>query len=217
MDHKATKLKLLPYYDYRGVNNDDPLRYYYWPIVGQMYRRRVELCLGECHAGQRVLEVGFGSGLSFLNLHDIFEEIHGLDLTADVSAVSSVFDGMGIHTDLRNGDVLKMPYQAETFDTVLLISILEHLQPSELEIAFKEIQRVLKSGGQVVYGTPVERPFMVAMFRVLGYDIRQAHFSTEKQIAAAAEKMFHKERIIEMQAVSPIFGVVYNVGHFIKK
>lgn len=211
------RLKLLPRGQYRGINNDDPLRYYYWPVVGRMYCRRVELCLGECRGGQRVLEVGFGSGLSFLNLNDRYDEIHGLDLTASVEEVQAVFDRLGIRTHLRTGDVLSMPYDADTFDTVLLISILEHLKPVELEVAFGEIRRVLKPGGQVVYGAPVERPFMVTMFRLLGYDIRQAHFSTEKQIASAAEKVFHKEHIIQMKSTPSVFGVVYEVGHFIKE
>lgn len=214
-DH-CPKLKLLRIDQYKGVNRDDPLRYYYWPIVGQMYRRRVELCLGECLGGQRVLEVGFGSGLTFLNLDGMYQEIHGMDLTASVTEVRSVFDELGVRTFLRNGDVLKMPYENDTFDTVLLISILEHLKPEEQDIAFGEICRVLKPGGQVVYGAPVERPFMVSMFRLLGYDIRQAHFSTEKQIAASAEKFFRNVRLIQMNSTPPLFGVVYEVGHFIK-
>ncbi len=216
MTAPMSRLKLLPRGQYRGVNRDDPLRYYYWPVVGRMYRRRVELCLRECRGGRRVLEVGFGSGLSFLNLNDRYDEIHGLDLTASVEEVQAVFDRLGIRTHLRTGNVLGMPYGADTFDTVLLISVLEHLQPGELEIAFGEIRRVLKLGGQVVYGAPVERPFMATMFRLLGYDIRQAHFSTEKQIASAAEKVFHKEQIIQMKSTPPLFGVVYEVGHFVK-
>jgi ubiquinone/menaquinone biosynthesis C-methylase UbiE len=210
------RLKLLPRDRYRGVNNDDPLRYYYWPIVGRMYRRRVELCLAECKGGKRVLEVGFGTGLSFLNLNDMYDEIHGLDLTANVDEVRSVFEQLEIYTDLRNGNVIQMPYEADTFDTVLLISILEHLKPEEQENAFREICRVLKPGGQVVYGVPVERPFMVTMFRLLGYDIRKAHYSTEKQIAAAAAKILHKERIIQMNSTPSIFGAVYEVGNFTK-
>ena len=90
------------------------------------------------------------------------------------------------------------------------------MQPNEQVRAFAEIQRVLKPGGQVVYGVPVERPFMVAMFRLLGYDIRKAHFSTERQIAEAAGKILQKVRILQMKSTPPLFGAVYEVGHFIK-
>jgi ubiquinone/menaquinone biosynthesis C-methylase UbiE len=211
------KLKLLPHDQYKGVNDLDPIKYYYWPVFGKMYRQRVELALGECTGGERVLEVGFGTGLAFLNLHDNYKEIHGIDLTADIDAVKSVFEPLEIPLFLQKGDVLHMPhYEDNTFDTVLMVSILEHLKPLELEQAFKEVKRVLKPGGQMVYGTPVEKPFMVFMFRMLGHDIRDEHFSTEKEIAAAAYKVFSKGKVLEMKSTPPIAGTVYTVGNFIK-
>ncbi|WKZ36478.1 MAG: class I SAM-dependent methyltransferase [Anaerolineales bacterium] len=209
-------LKLLPAETYKGVNQYDPIKFYYWPVFGRMYRRRVELALGECTGGERVLEVGFGTGLAFPNLHELYKEIHGIDLTADIEAVQSVFEPMHIPLFLEKGDVINMPYPDNKFDTVLLISILEHLKPLELEQAFTEVRRVLKPGGQMVYGTPVEKPFMVFMFRMLGHDIRDEHFSTEKEIAAAAYKMFSKGQVIEMKSTPPIAGAVYTVGNFIK-
>lgn len=211
-----SKLKLLPANQYKGVNKYDPIKYYYWPVFGKMYRRRVELALGECTGGERVLEVGFGSGLAFPNLHDCYKEIHGLDLTADIDVVKSIFEPLRIPLFLRAGDVSNMPYEDNYFDTVLLISILEHLKLVELEQAFVEIRRVLKPGGQMVYGTPVERPFMVTMFWLLGHNIRDEHFSTEKDIANAAHKAFSNGRVIQMKSIPPIFGAVYEVGHFIK-
>jgi ubiquinone/menaquinone biosynthesis C-methylase UbiE len=216
MSQQRVKLKLLPHGSYQGIHTDDPIRFYFLPIFGAMYRRRVELCLGECRGGGRVLEIGYGSGVSFLNLHELYDEIYGIDLNASVEAVKSVFDALEIPTFLTNGNVLAMPYEDNYFDTVLLISILEHLHPHELERTFREIHRVLKPGGQLVYGAPVERPLMVFMFRRLGYDIRKAHFSTEKQIAAAAGQIFCREKIIQMKSIPPLFGAVYEVGHFVK-
>ncbi|MEW6028217.1 MAG: class I SAM-dependent methyltransferase [Chloroflexota bacterium] len=211
-----TKLRLLPYKEYRGVQKVYSVIFYYLPVLGGMYRRRVEMCLDECKGGGNILEVGFGSGLTFLNLSAMYEKIHGLDLTCDVKEVEQVFARRGIHPVLQNGDVLEMPYEDNQFDTVLLISILEHLKPRELEQAFREIQRVLKPGGQMVYGVPVERPLMVFMFRLLGYDIREHHFSTEKDVAQTAERFFGKVSMRPMQASLPLLGNVYEVGHFTK-
>lgn len=109
-----------------------------------------------------------------------------------------------------------MPYEDNQFDTVLLISILEHLRPDELAQAFQEIKRVLKPGGQVVYGVPVERPFMVFMFRLLGYNIREHHFSTEIEVREAAKKVFKKEDVHAMKAFPSFFGNVYEIGCFVK-
>jgi ubiquinone/menaquinone biosynthesis C-methylase UbiE len=96
--------------------------------------------------------------VTFLNLHDQYREIHGIDLTASVDEIAAFFRRKGIETYLHNGSVLAMPYDDNTFDSVLLISILEHLQPGDQIKAFSEITRVLKPGGQVVYGVPIERP-----------------------------------------------------------
>src|SRR5580658_7594254 len=203
---KPPRLQLLRTDEYVGVNDDDPIRFYHWPLIGRMYRRRVELCLGECRGGERVLEIGFGSGLTFLNLHERYQEIHGLDLTADADAVQAAFAKRNIQTQLRRGNVREMPYADNQFDTVLLISILEHLKPEDQVRAFGEIRRVLKPGGQVVYGVPIERPLMVFMFRRLGYDIREHHFSTEKDVSNAAGQLMRKVRVVQMRSTPSLFG-----------
>ena len=211
-----TKLKLLAYRDYAGVDRNDPLRFYYWPVIGRMYRRRIELCLAECTGGQCILEVGFGSGVTFLNLSEDYKEIYGIDLNAAVKDVSAVFKARQIETHLQNGSVLSMPYEDDFFDTVLLISILEHLKPSEQIPAFREIRRVLKPGGQAIYGVPIERRFMVWMFWLMGCNIREHHFSTEKDVFSAADSILDKVRVIQMQSSPSLFGPVYEVGHFAK-
>ncbi len=212
----TAKLRLLPYKEYKGVEKIYSVLFYYLPVFSEMYRRRVELCLDQCKGGDRILEVGFGSGLTFLNLNEKYKTIFGLDLTCDVNIVKEVFAPHNIHPDLRNGNVLSMPYADNQFDTVLLISILEHLKPDELTQAFKEIKRVLKLGGQIIYGVPVERPFMVFMFRVLGYNIRKHHFATEFEVMQAAEKFFKKINVYAMKAFPSFFGNVYEIGHFKK-
>jgi len=210
------KLKLLTFRDYAGVDRNDPLRFYYWPILGKMYRRRIELCLAQCSGGQRVLEVGFGAGVTFPSLNEIYQEIYGLDLNAPTKEVADVFKAMGIETHLQNGNVLSMPYEDDFFDTVLLISILEHLKPSEQLQAFGEIRRVLKPNGQVIYGVPTERRFTVFVFRLMGCKIREHHFSTERQVCSAAESVLEKVRVVQMQSPLSLLGPVYEVGHFIK-
>lgn len=158
------RLRLLPYKEYRGVEKIYSVIFYYLPVFGAMYRRRVELCLDQCKGGENILEIGFGSGLTFLNLNDMYKKIYGLDLTCDVNVVKEVFAPYGIAPDLRNGNVLDMPYADNQFDTVLLISILEHLKPGELQQAFNEISprpqagragRVRRAGGASFYGLHV--------------------------------------------------------------
>jgi SAM-dependent methyltransferase len=214
--HKRIRLKLLPLERYIGVDRKDPIRFYRLPVIGRLYQRRIELSLEQLSGGDSILEIGFGSGVSFPNLAEMYRHIHGLDLTADVTPIAQMFAGMGISADLRNGSVLEMPYADAQFDAVLLISILEHLQPADQAQAFAEILRVLKPGGQLVYGVPVERPLMVFLFRLLGTDIRTHHFSTEEDVRQAAEKAFGEGHISPLRGPLGLFGQVYQVGNFTK-
>ena len=212
-----SKLKLLPYESYlKPVHTEDPIRYYYWPVLGPIYKKRVEWCLEECSGGERILDVGFGSGVTFLNLNEGYDEIHGIDLTAAVDEVGRIFQERGIQTHLRQGNILDMPYGDDYFDTVMLISILEHIKPHEQDRAMQEIRRVLKPGGQLVYGVPVERPLMIHAFHLLGHDIRAHHFSTEIEVREAAGRHFRQVRLRPMTTWVPFVNAVYEVGHFVK-
>jgi hypothetical protein len=58
---------------------------------------------------------------------------------------------------------------------------------------------------------------MVLMFRLLGYNIREHHYSTEKDVLEAASSVLKKIRLVQMRAVPALLGpVVYEVGHFVK-
>lgn len=213
---RPARLQLLPLSHYKGIDAGDPIRFYFWPVLGSLYRRRVELCLGELYGGERILEVGFGSGLTFLNLSRLYDAVCGIDLNPFTSDVRDAFASIGVRTHLLRGSVLEIPHEDGCFDAVLLVSILEHLKPDELSRAFGEIQRVLKPGGQAVYGVPVERPFMVMMFRLLGYNIREHHFSTHHDVTGAAGTFLNEVRTIPMYGIHRLLGAVYEVGHFRK-
>ena len=65
---------------------------------------------------------------------------------------------------------------------------------------------------KLISGVPIQRPFMVFMFRILGFNIRNYHFSTEKDISKKAGQFFEKVSISSMAAVPSIFGNVYEIG-----
>jgi hypothetical protein len=57
---------------------------------------------------------------------------------------------------------------------------------------------------------------MVFMFRLLGTDIRQHHFSTEADVRMAAQEVFGLGNITSMRGPLGLFGKVYEVGEFRK-
>lgn len=100
--------------------------------------------------GMRVLEVGCGTGF----FSEIFVksgvELHAIDLAQNL--LCKAIDrcaGQGIHFKLC--DVESMPYEDEFFDAVIGIRVLHHL---DMPLAFKEINRVLKPGGNIGFCEP---------------------------------------------------------------
>jgi SAM-dependent methyltransferase len=89
-------------------------------------------------------------GTTYVNLLPLNEYI-GVDRDDPIRQYEKPFNVF-----LKQGTLFCLPYEDNFYNTVLLVSILEHLQPDDRPIAFREIGRVLKPGGQVVYGIPVD-------------------------------------------------------------
>ena len=168
---------------------DDPTRYYRVPLLGWIYRRRVARCISLLPEGGRVLEIGYGSGVSFLNLSRKFPEIHGIDLHTHADEVAHSFAHTHSNLHLRQGDVRALPYEDGSFDAAIAVSIHEHLPPDTQDEAFAEIRRVLVPGGCYVVGVPGVNAMMTAAFYALGWDIRPYHISKETRVLEAMRRV----------------------------
>lgn len=165
--------------------NAEPTRYYYWPMVGWFYRERLRMVLDALGGRQypRLLEVACGSGIFLPSLRDCCGELHALDRHPFLEQVRTGLAGLGVGAELRQGDALAMPYDAETFDAVVSVSMLEHLPEPGAAIA--EMLRVLKPGGVLAIGFPCRNPGMDAFFRLLGFNPRAIHPSSHRDILTA--------------------------------
>ncbi len=191
------------------IPKDDPLRFYYWPIVGSLYRRRVDGCLALLGTGKRVLEVGYGSGTSFLGLAERFEEIHGLDTHDYGPAIAQVFEREGLNVTLRRGSILNPPYPDGHFDAILAMSILEHLRPEDQPHVMGQVHGLLRAGGVLVVGVPGLNRMMSLGFRLLGCDISQHHFSSPQVVLASASTVLTVERVIRQPPFLPDAFLTY--------
>ncbi|MGH2364076.1 MAG: class I SAM-dependent methyltransferase [Chloroflexota bacterium] len=155
-----------------ATGESDPIAFYRRPLVGQLYRRRIEMGLNlilPLAAGTRVLEVGYGAGVVLFNLAGPGRELHGIDLDADAGAVRQRLGSLGVRAALTRGSVVNMRglYHANWFDLVVCFSVFEHL--ADPRPALDEIARVLKPGGTAIIGMPAVNPAMSRAFSAIGF------------------------------------------------
>jgi SAM-dependent methyltransferase len=169
-------------------NADDPLPYYYHPWVGWLYRHRLQMGLDFLpERGQRVLEVGVGSGVLVPTLTRRFGEYTGTDLTLAPGLERLV--APGCRAEFRSADLLRdgdLP--AGHFDAIVCFSVLEHI--ADADGAARGLARALAPGGTLVTGYPMVSPLMTRAFALIGYDrIDDHHVSPPARIAAALSRV----------------------------
>lgn len=188
-------LQLLADDSYWHTSEADPVKFYRHPLVGRLYAGRVTRCLSLLPTGRRVLEVGYGCGVSFLNLAEKFDEVHGIDLHDHPDEVARSFAATGLKPRLRQGTITDLPYEDESFDAALAISIHEHIAPDEQARAFSEVHRVLRPGGCYVVGVPGGNAMMTVGFLALGWDVRKSHVSTDRQVLQTLRQRFDVDTV----------------------
>lgn len=101
-----------------------------------------------------VLEIGCGFGWFLYNaLKYNPKSIYGLENTEDkINNLKIFFEDK--RCSFLIGDALNLPFKNETFDTICMFDVIEHLPKNTENIVFNEIARVLKSGGKLYLSTP---------------------------------------------------------------
>ncbi len=98
------------------------------------------------------LELGCGTGFFTLNLKlaGVIDEAHVTDLSPGMVEVAKRnARGLGFEIEGRVADAERLPYDDDTFDIVIGHAVLHHIP--DIDLAFREIVRVLKPGGRFVF------------------------------------------------------------------
>jgi SAM-dependent methyltransferase len=186
----------------------DPVDYYYHWLYGVVYRRRLRMILELLGPGpvDRLLEIGYGSGILLPELSRRAKSLDAVDRHEQVAGVSIMLEAMSVKATLRSGDVLSLPYPDGAFQAVVCVSVLEHL--AELDGACAEIERVLSPEGIAVIGFPVANLLTSGLFRWLGYRAREIHPSSHGEILRALRRRFQIRRLLHLPRALPVsFGL----------
>ena len=103
--------------------------------------------------GQKVLDVGCGTGVVAISARRQGAVVTGVDLTPELLAVAKENATIAEVDDIvwKEGDVEDLPFRDGEFDVVL--SQFAHIFAPRPDIALKEMLRVLKRGGLIAFHT----------------------------------------------------------------
>ncbi|GGM64149.1 demethylmenaquinone methyltransferase [Dactylosporangium sucinum] len=125
----------------------------------RIWRRETRLALG-LKPGERVLDLGAGTGVSTLELAKSGAFAVGADLSVGMLQAGRQKRPT---VPLLAADALRLPFADETFDAVTISFALRNIQ--DPDAALREMARVTKPGGRLViceFSHPTWRPFRSA-------------------------------------------------------
>lgn len=109
--------------------------------------KRLTLAIANPQKGEKMLDVGIGTGFFALEFLKRGAEITGIDVSPNMLDVArrKGFNNVAL------GDAVALDFADETFDLIVSITALEFIR--EPRKAVSEMARVCKKGGRVVVGT----------------------------------------------------------------
>jgi SAM-dependent methyltransferase len=144
-----------------------------WNWASPSGRRRVErrasFFVEQINAipGLRALEIGCGSGVFLARTLASGGRVVAVDLSLTMIETLRARLGQVTSDGLRLlcADAERLPFRDASFDVVYGSSVLHHL---DLPVALREIHRVLRAGGRLVFAEPnLLNPHVALQFRVL--------------------------------------------------
>ena len=110
-----------------------------------------------------MLDLGCGEGRHIFGVMEKFPNLKCIGLDPHIESLDKAFEGLkflesisNTKTNFLSGSAYSLPFSDDSFDLVVCSEVLEHLH--DYKDAIKEINRVLKPGGQFLASVPAEFP-----------------------------------------------------------
>jgi SAM-dependent methyltransferase len=144
-----------------GYFNEIEKHHWWWEGRRQILRQSIEN-----KKGLKILDIGCGTGetLSFLKDYLPKPILYGVDS----SPVAINYTKKRGHKNILKVDAKKLPFGNNTFDYILLLDVIEHIEDDTAILV--EAKRVLKKKGKIIITTPA------LQFIWSEHDSAQGHF-----------------------------------------
>lgn len=129
----------------------------YGTLEGRFEKKLREMGLKflDVQKGDVVLEIGFGTGFTLVELAKVVGEtgrVYGVDVTPEMVQLAGERlkkERVAIKVELSETDAVNMPYEDNMFDAAYMSSVLELFDTPDIPKVLAEIKRVLKPNGKL--------------------------------------------------------------------
>lgn len=137
----------------------------------------------EPHLGDRVLEIGCGTGNFTVHLAQHCRHLTAVDLDADYVAIARSRLSQASHVEFLTGDATQMHW-GDRFDTVILLDVLEHIE-QDAEFLHR-LRSLLTPGGRLILKVPAGQRLYSSLDANVGH-YRRYNKTSLTQILDAAQ------------------------------
>jgi ubiquinone/menaquinone biosynthesis C-methylase UbiE len=190
--------------------DDWPERYEEWfatPIGRLVKDTECRLILEMLHpaAGEKILDVGCGTGVFTLDYLATGAEVVGLDISLPMLEVAKR-KAAGYPFTAVQGNMLALPFADASFDKVVSVTAVEFTQDARK--AVDELFRVANPGGVIVVGTlnslsPWATRRRAKTERGEDHVLKEAHFRSPKELLALTPVEGQAETVVHFQKQDP--------------
>ncbi len=129
-------------------------RRYYTKFFRIPYLKRIKMVIKSLGKQKynRLLDIGFGSGFLLPELSRHCDKLYGVDLHKNIPLVKDMLGKEGVEAKILSGNILNLPFQNESFDCILALSVLELVD--DIENSIMEIKRIARDNATIIIGMP---------------------------------------------------------------
>lgn len=187
------------------TGEDDPLEYYYSHIFRYVYLKRMRMVLSL--VGEKkfhyMLDTGAGSGIFLLSLSKKCDCLFGMDMHSRMEMVKNMLVSEEVNARLSRADLCAMPYKNNSIDCLICLSVMEFIE--NIDLAVREMRRIVKSDGEVIVGAPVFNMLTDWLYVIIGHrDQKIKHKSSHLNILRSLKREFCVDDIITFPRNFPL-------------